>query len=324
MSRGSNQDATIPATMRILLASPRGFCAGVDRAIEIVELALQQETRPVYVRHEIVHNRHVVDGLRDKGATFIEDPNDVPSGAMLIYSAHGVSPAVRSRAEARQLKTVDATCPLVTKVHNEVRRMVGLGFEIVMIGHEGHVEVEGTMGQAPESMHLVETVEDVAQLQVRNPNRLGCVTQTTLSVDDTRDVMNALAERFPQINLPKRDDICYATQNRQDAVKELATHADLILVVGAPASSNSNRLVEVASRLGLPAYLIQNELDVDPNWITDIDCVGVTAGASTPDVLVQGVIGRLKELSKDGATLDSLPEVDEGVRFKLPRELREA
>jgi 4-hydroxy-3-methylbut-2-enyl diphosphate reductase len=324
MSRVSNQDATIPATMRILLASPRGFCAGVDRAIEIVELALQQETRPVYVRHEIVHNRHVVDGLRDKGATFIEDPNDVPSGAMLIYSAHGVSPAVRSRAEARQLKTVDATCPLVTKVHNEVRRMVGLGFEIVMIGHEGHVEVEGTMGQAPESMHLVETVEDVAQLQVRNPNRLGCVTQTTLSVDDTRDVINALAERFPQINLPKRDDICYATQNRQDAVKELATHADLILVVGAPASSNSNRLVEVASRLGLPAYLIQNELDVDPNWITDIDCVGVTAGASTPDVLVQGVIGRLKELSKDGATLDSLPEVDEGVRFKLPRELREA
>jgi 4-hydroxy-3-methylbut-2-enyl diphosphate reductase len=324
MSRGSNQDATIPATMRILLASPRGFCAGVDRAIEIVELALQQETRPVYVRHEIVHNRHVVDGLRDKGATFIEDPNDAPSGAMLIYSAHGVSPAVRSRAEARQLKTVDATCPLVTKVHNEVRRMVGLGFEIVMIGHEGHVEVEGTMGQAPESMHLVETIEDVAQLQVRNPNRLGCVTQTTLSVDDTRDVMNALAERFPQINLPKRDDICYATQNRQDAVKELATHADLILVVGAPASSNSNRLVEVASRLGLPAYLIQNELDVDPNWITDIDCVGVTAGASTPDVLVQGVIGRLKELSKDGATLDSLPEVDEGVRFKLPRELREA
>jgi len=310
--------------MRILLASPRGFCAGVDRAIEIVELALQQETRPVYVRHEIVHNRHVVDGLRDKGATFIEDPNDAPSGAMLIYSAHGVSPAVRSRAEARQLKTIDATCPLVTKVHNEVRRMVGLGFEIVMIGHEGHVEVEGTMGQAPESMHLVETVEDVERLHVRNPGRLGCVTQTTLSVDDTREVMNALAKRFPQINLPKRDDICYATQNRQDAVKELAEHADLILVVGAPASSNSNRLVEVASRLGIPAYLIQNEHDVDPIWIADVGCVGVTAGASTPDVLVQGVIQRLKDLSKDGAILDSLPEVDEGVRFKLPRELRDA
>ena len=324
MSRAPNEDATIPATMRILLASPRGFCAGVDRAIEIVELALQQETRPVYVRHEIVHNRHVVDGLRDKGATFIEDPNDAPSGAMLIYSAHGVSPAVRSRAEARQLKTIDATCPLVTKVHNEVRRMVGLGFEIVMIGHAGHVEVEGTMGQAPESMHLVETVEDVERLQVRTPNRLGCVTQTTLSVDDTREVMNALAARFPQINLPKRNDICYATQNRQDAVKELAEHADLILVVGAPASSNSNRLVEVASRLGIPAHLIQNEHEVDPTWIADVDCVGVTAGASTPDVLVQGVILRLKALSKEGATLDSLPEIDEGVRFKLPRELRDA
>lgn len=323
MSRPPKQDATIPVTMRILLASPRGFCAGVDRAIEIVELALQQETRPVYVRHEIVHNRHVVDGLRDKGAIFIEDPNDAPSGAMLIYSAHGVSPAVRDRADARQLKTVDATCPLVTKVHNEVRRMVNLGFELVMIGHEGHVEVEGTMGQAPESMYLVETVEDVARLEVRKPDRLGCVTQTTLSVDDTRDVMNALAERFPKIKLPKRDDICYATQNRQDAVKKLAAHADLVLVVGAPASSNSNRLVEVASRLGVPAYLIQNEDDIDPDWIADVDCAGVTAGASTPDVLVQGVLRRLKDLSKDGATLDSLPEIDEGIRFKLPRELRD-
>ncbi len=324
MSRGTKENAIILSTMRILLASPRGFCAGVDRAIEIVELALQQESRPVYVRHEIVHNRHVVDGLRDKGATFIEDPNDAPSGAMLIYSAHGVSPAVRSRAEAQQLKTIDATCPLVTKVHYEVRRMVDLGFEIVMIGHEGHVEVEGTMGQAPESMHLVETVEDVAELRVQNPDRLGCVTQTTLSVDDTRDVMDALAKRFPQINLPKRDDICYATQNRQDAVKELAEHADLILVVGAPASSNSNRLVEVASRRGVPAHLIQNAQEIDPNWIDEIECVGVTAGASTPDVLVQGVIRRLKDLSKDGAILDSLPEVDEGVRFKLPRELRDA
>jgi 4-hydroxy-3-methylbut-2-enyl diphosphate reductase len=310
--------------MRILLASPRGFCAGVDRAIEIVELALQQESRPVYVRHEIVHNRHVVDGLRDKGATFIEDPNDAPSGAMLIYSAHGVSPAVRNRAEARQLETIDATCPLVTKVHNEVRRMVGEGFEIVMIGHEGHVEVEGTIGQAPEAMHLVETVEDVARLEVRNPERLGCVTQTTLSVDDTRDVMEALARRFPKIFLPKRDDICYATQNRQDAVKKLATHADLVLVVGAPASSNSNRLVEVASRLGVPAYLIQNASDVDPSWLFEVECVGVTAGASTPDVLVQGVIAHVKDLCEGDATLDSLPEIDEGVRFKLPRELRDA
>jgi len=310
--------------MRILLASPRGFCAGVDRAIEIVELALQQQDRPVYVRHEIVHNRHVVDGLRDKGATFIENPEDAPEGAVLIYSAHGVSPAIRERANAKQLETIDATCPLVTKVHNEVRRMVSLGFEIVMIGHEGHVEVEGTMGQAPASMYLVETVEDVESLEVRNPTRLGCVTQTTLSVDDTRDVMRALFERFPQIALPKRDDICYATQNRQDAVKQLAEQADLVLVVGAPASSNSNRLVEVASRLGVTAYLIQTAEDVDPSWLEDVQCVGVTAGASTPDILVQGVIEHLSELADGGATLDSLPEVDEDVRFKLPRELRDA
>jgi 4-hydroxy-3-methylbut-2-enyl diphosphate reductase len=310
--------------MRILLASPRGFCAGVDRAIEIVELALQQETRPVFVRHEIVHNRHVVDGLREKGATFVEDPDDAPSGAVLIYSAHGVSPAIRSRAEARQLQTIDATCPLVTKVHNEVRRMVKEGFEIIMIGHEGHVEVEGTMGQAPESMHLVETVDHVSRLRVRDPERLGCVTQTTLSVDDTRDIIEALSKRFPKIILPKRDDICYATQNRQDAVKELATQADLVLVVGAPASSNSNRLVEVASRLDVPAYLIQHELDIDPNWLTDVECVGVTAGASTPDVLVQGVVEHLKQLSNGEVALDSLPEIDEGVRFNLPRELRDA
>ncbi|MFK7897181.1 MAG: 4-hydroxy-3-methylbut-2-enyl diphosphate reductase [Myxococcota bacterium] len=310
--------------MRILLASPRGFCAGVDRAIDIVELALEQQDRPVYVRHEIVHNRHVVDGLRDKGATFIEDPEDAPEGAMLIYSAHGVSPSIRERAGAKGLETLDATCPLVTKVHNEVRRMVADGFKIIMIGHEGHVEVEGTMGQAPNSMHLVETVEDVAKLELGNPKRLGCVTQTTLSVDDTKSVMNALAERFPDIVLPKRDDICYATQNRQDAVKELAVHADLVLVVGAPASSNSNRLVEVASRLGVPAYLIQTADEVDPEWLKEVACVGVTAGASTPDVLVQGVIERLTELSEGRAILDSLPEVDEGVRFKLPRELREA
>jgi len=314
--------------MRILLASPRGFCAGVDRAIEIVELAIQQSVAengpPVYVRHEIVHNRHVVDGLRDKGATFIEDPEDAPEGAVLIYSAHGVSPAIRDRAEAKRLATIDATCPLVTKVHNEVGRMVAEGYEIVMIGHEGHVEVEGTMGQAPDSMHLVETVEDVETLVVRNENRLGCVTQTTLSVDDTRDVMKALAARFPKIVLPKRDDICYATQNRQDAVKELANYANLVLVVGAPASSNSNRLVEVASRLGVPSFLIQTADDVDPTWLDGIACVGVTAGASTPDVLVQGGIDRLTELSEGRAVLDSLPTVDEGVRFKLPRELREA
>jgi 4-hydroxy-3-methylbut-2-enyl diphosphate reductase len=310
--------------MRILLASPRGFCAGVDRAIEIVELALKQEPGPVFVRHEIVHNRHVVDALREKGATFIEDPEDAPPGSVLIYSAHGVSPAIRERARKGRLATIDATCPLVTKVHNEVRRMVAEGFEIVMIGHAGHVEVEGTMGQAPDSMYLVETVEDVERLEVRNPGRLGCVTQTTLSVDDTREVMKALARRFPQIVLPKRDDICYATQNRQDAVKELARHADLVLVVGAPASSNSNRLVEVAARLGVPAHLIQNEDDVHPDWLTGVECVGVTAGASTPDVLVQRVIAHLERLCEGGAVVDSLPEVIEDVRFKLPRELRDA
>lgn len=314
--------------MRILLASPRGFCAGVDRAIEIVELALarqrSQESTAVYVRHEIVHNRHVVDGLRDQGAIFIEDPGDAPSGSVLIFSAHGVSPEIRRRAADQRLTTIDATCPLVTKVHNEVRRMVDEGFEIIMIGHAGHVEVEGTMGQAPESMYLVETVEDVARLAVKDESRLGCVTQTTLSVDDTRDVMEALAKRFPQIALPKRDDICYATQNRQDAVKDLAKQADLVLVVGAPASSNSNRLVEVAARLGVPSYLIQTEADVDPEWLKDVGCVGVTAGASTPDILVQAVIQRLEMLATDGTTLDSLPEIDEGVRFKLPRELRNA
>lgn len=310
--------------MRILLANPRGFCAGVDRAIEIVELALKRKERPVFVRHEIVHNRHVVDGLRAKGATFIEDPDEAPSGAVLIYSAHGVSPAVRKAAESRRLETIDATCPLVTKVHNEVRRMVSEGFEIVMIGHAGHVEVEGTMGQAPDSIVLVETVEDVARLEVRDPSRLGCVTQTTLSVDDTRDVMQALSERFPEIHLPKRDDICYATQNRQDAVKALAAEADLVLVVGAPASSNSNRLVEVASRLGVPAHLIQDERDIDPAWLDEVDCVGITAGASTPDVLVRGVIDHLRTLSTGPAELDALPEVDEGIRFNLPRELRDA
>ena len=310
--------------MRILLASPRGFCAGVDRAIEIVELALARDDRPVFVRHEIVHNRHVVEGLRDKGATFIEDPEDAPDGAVLIYSAHGVSPAVRGRAQAKQLATIDATCPLVTKVHNEVRRLVSLGFEIVMIGHAGHVEVEGTMGQAPDSMYLVEAVADVAKLVVRNPKKLGCVTQTTLSVDDTREVKAALAARFPDIVLPKRDDICYATQNRQDAVKELAGQADLVLVVGAPASSNSNRLVEVASRRGVPAYLIQDASDVDPAWLEGAQCIGITAGASTPDVLVQGVIELLRANSPDDFQLDSLPEVDENMQFKLPRELREA
>jgi len=316
--------------MKILLANPRGFCAGVDRAIEIVERGLERYGAPVYVRHEIVHNRYVVDALREKGAIFVEEPDEAPEDATLIFSAHGVSPAVRGVAADHGLETIDATCPLVTKVHNEVRRLVRDGYEIVMIGHAGHVEVEGTMGQAPERMFLVESVEDVAKLRVNDTERLGCVTQTTLSVDDTREVMEALRQRFPHIVLPKRDDICYATQNRQDAVKQLARQADLVLVVGAPASSNSNRLVEVAARLGIASHLIQNADEIDPAWLDGVSCVGVTAGASTPEFLVDQVLKRLEELdaSRAGGSagkpeIASLAQVDEGVTFKLPPELRQ-
>ncbi len=308
--------------MKIVLASPRGFCAGVDRAIEIVERALARSTEPVYVRHEIVHNRYVVEDLKQKGAIFIDDPEQAPRGAELIFSAHGVSPAVRASADRQSLRTLDATCPLVTKVHNEVQRMKSDGLEIVMIGHAGHVEVEGTMGQAPGSMHLVQNLEDVARLGVRDPSRLGCVTQTTLSVDDTREIMDALRARFPQIVLPRRDDICYATQNRQDAVKRLARIAQLVLVVGAPASSNSNRLVEVAARMHVDSHLITSADDIDPRWLDGISCVGVTAGASTPEFLVRAVVDRLASLSP-GSDLSSLPEVDEGMHFKLPPGLRD-
>jgi 4-hydroxy-3-methylbut-2-enyl diphosphate reductase len=307
--------------MEVLLASPRGFCAGVDRAIEIVERAIDRFGAPVYVRHEIVHNRYVVGALRDKGAVFVEEPEDAPPGARLVYSAHGVSPAVRQSAANQQQIAIDATCPLVTKVHNEVRRMVALGYEIVMIGHAGHVEVEGTMGQAPGCMILVETVEDVDKLVVRDPTRLGCVTQTTLSVDDTREVMQALVARFPEIQLPKRGDICYATQNRQDAVKELARRAQLILVVGAPASSNSNRLVEVAERSGARSHLIQSVDEVEPAWLAGVDCVGVTAGASSPEFLVEQLVAHLLAHGGEGSSVSSLDEVDEGVTFKLPPEL---
>jgi len=307
--------------LQILLASPRGFCAGVDRAIEIVERALDRYGSPVYVRHEIVHNQHVVDDLRAKGAIFIEDPAQAPRGSHLIYSAHGVSPAVRQQAAANELADIDATCPLVTKVHNEVKRMVSEDYEIVMIGHAGHVEVEGTVGQAPERMVLVETVEDVEQLEVRNPERLGCVTQTTLSVDDTREIMDALRRRFPKITLPKRDDICYATQNRQDAVKELTERSQLVLVVGAPTSSNSNRLVEVAKKRGAHSYLIQHADEIDPSWLEGVRCVGVTAGASSPEFLVQQVLERLQQIAGE-CEIGSQGEVDEGVTFKMPPELR--
>lgn len=309
--------------MEILLASPRGFCAGVDRAIEIVERALERYGAPVYVRHEIVHNRYVVDALRKKGAIFIESPSEAPVGAQLIFSAHGVSPQVRSEAAESKLQTIDATCPLVTKVHVEVKRMVAQGFEIIMIGHAGHVEVEGTMGQAPGKMHLVETVEDVQRLKVKNPERLGCVTQTTLSIDDTAVVKESLKQRFPSILLPKRDDICYATQNRQDAVKSLAEKADLVIIVGAPASSNSNRLVEVAAKRGIRSVLIQNAEAIESDWLDGVTCVGVSAGASTPEFLIEQVIERLKELHPGDVCVRSLTQVDEGMTFRLPAILRD-
>jgi 4-hydroxy-3-methylbut-2-enyl diphosphate reductase len=308
--------------MEILLASPRGFCAGVDRAIAIVELALERFGPPVFVRHEIVHNQHVVEGLRRKGAVFVEEPAQVPEGSLLVFSAHGVSPQVRAAAEARKLRVIDATCPLVTKVHVEARRMAAEGFEIVLIGHQGHVEVEGTMGQAPERMRLVQSVEDVAELAVDPNARLACVTQTTLSVDDTREIMTALRERFPNIALPRKDDICYATQNRQNAVKEITREAEVVIVVGAPESSNSNRLVELARKRGARAYLVQQAHEIDASWVAGARCVGVTAGASAPEELVQAVVARLHTVARGDVRLRPMPEVDEGVVFQLPASLR--
>jgi len=308
--------------VRVLLASPRGFCAGVDRAIDIVDLALRRYGPPVYVRHEIVHNRHVVDSLREKGAVFVDDPDEVPEGALLVFSAHGVSPAVREAARRRGLHTIDATCPLVTKVHVEARRFADAEHEIVLVGHAGHVEVEGTMGHAPERIHLVESPEDVERLEVRDPEKLACVTQTTLSVDDTAEVMEALRRRFPKIRLPRKDDICYATQNRQNAVKELARQADVVLVVGAPSSSNSNRLVEIAARSGVEAHLVETPDDIRPEWVRDAGCVGVTAGASAPEVLVEAVVERLRALAGGTAEVVAPPPVDEGVVFQLPAALR--
>lgn len=303
----------------ILLAQPRGFCAGVDRAIEIVERALKQFGAPIYVRHEIVHNAYVVEDLRNKGAIFIEELDDVPAGNTLVFSAHGVSKAVRAEAEARGLKIFDATCPLVTKVHVEVAKMRKQGCEIVMIGHDGHPEVEGTMGQAEEGMHLVESVDDVAKLQVNNPEQLAYVSQTTLSVDDTADIIEALKQRFPSIIEPKKGDICYATTNRQEAVKFLAPRVEVVIVVGSPNSSNSNRLREVAEKKGTPAYMVDNAGKIDPAWIAGKKRIGVTAGASAPEVLVQAVIDRLKELG--AASVRALEGVEENVTFPLPKGL---
>ena len=305
--------------MEVLLANPRGFCAGVERAIEIVERALQIHGAPIYVRHEVVHNRFVVDDLRAKGAVFIEDLNDVPPGSTLIFSAHGVPQRVRADAEARGLRVFDATCPLVTKVHVEVQRMREAGREIVMIGHKGHPEVEGTMGQVRDGMVLVENVADVADLKVRDPRMLAYVTQTTLSVDDAAAIVSALKTRFPAIVGPKKDDICYATQNRQDAVKFMAPQCDVVIVVGSPNSSNSNRLREVAQLLDVPAYLVDNAEQIDPAWLVDRGRVGVTAGASAPELLVDAVIERLKSLG--AMAVRTLDGAAEHVVFPLPRGL---
>ena len=303
----------------ILLAQPRGFCAGVDRAIEIVERALQQFGAPIYVRHEIVHNAYVVADLRAKGAIFIEELADVPPGNTLVFSAHGVSKAVREEAAQRGFALFDATCPLVTKVHMEVAKMRKLDCEIVMIGHDGHPEVEGTMGQAEAGMHLVETVADVAGLQVANPDKVAYVSQTTLSVDDTADVIAALKARFPNIIEPKKGDICYATTNRQEAVKFMAPQVELVIVVGSPNSSNSNRLREVAEKKGTPAHMIDNAEQIDPAWLEGRQRIGVTAGASAPEVLVQAVIDRLKALG--AKSVRALEGVEEHVTFPLPKGL---
>lgn len=306
--------------MEILLANPRGFCAGVERAIAIVEKALEKYGAPIYVRHEVVHNKFVCDDLRAKGAVFVEEIDEVPQGSTVIFSAHGVSQAVRQEAEARGLKVFDATCPLVTKVHVEVGKMRGQEREVVMIGHKGHPEVEGTMGQSQGGMYLVETEADVASLQVRDPEHLSYVTQTTLSVDDAAVVIATLRQRFPQIQGPKKDDICYATQNRQDAVKGLAEQCDLVLVVGSQNSSNSRRLKEVAAGMGVEAYLVDSAEELQAAWLEGKRRVGVSAGASAPENLVACVVERLRQLGR-GDLLVELPGVEEGVNFPLPKEL---
>lgn len=309
--------------MQILLANPRGFCAGVDRAISIVERALELYGAPIYVRHEVVHNRYVVEGLRQRGAVFVEDLHEVPDGCIVIFSAHGVSQAVRAEAKSRDLSVFDATCPLVTKVHMEVARASRKGMEAVLIGHAGHPEVEGTMGQYSNpqgGMYLVESPEDVAKLVVKNPENLCFMTQTTLSVDDTSEVIDALRQHFPAIIGPRKDDICYATTNRQEAVRQLAEQAQVVLVVGSKNSSNSNRLAELARRAGKAAYLIDGAEDIDEVWLQGVDTVGVTAGASAPEVLVQAVIARLQDLG--AVTVTETEGREENITFEVPRELR--
>lgn len=308
--------------LRVVLAQPRGFCAGVERAIEIVERALKKYGPPIYVRHEIVHNRHVVENLRTRGAVFVDELDEIPPGAITVFSAHGVAKRVEELAAERGLPVIDATCPLVAKVHNEGRRYARQGREIVLVGHAGHAEVEGTIGQVPAKVHLVQTVDDVATLDVGDPDKLAYITQTTLSVDDTRGIIAALKARFPTITGPDVRDICYATQNRQSAVRELAAGVDVILVVGSRNSSNSNRLREIGQELGKPAYLIDDAASLRPEWFQGVGSVGVTAGASAPETLVQGVLEGLRCF--DEIEVTTLAGVAEDVRFRFPAELADA
>jgi len=314
--------ATALPPLKVLLATPRGFCAGVERAIEIVERALAKHGAPVYVRHEIVHNKRVVEDLRAKGARFVEEVSEIPPGAVAIFSAHGVAERVERDADARRLQVIDATCPLVSKVHNQGKRYAAKGYDVVLIGHAGHPEVEGTMGQIPGRVHLVTCVADVAAVAPADPSHLSYVTQTTLSVDDTREIIQALVARFPDIVGPDLRDICYATQNRQTAVRQLASEVDAVLVVGARNSSNSNRLREIAAATGVPAYLVEDATALDPAWLKGARAVGITAGASAPEELVRELVARLSEHHQ--VTVVPQAGVTESIRFRLPRELTES
>jgi 4-hydroxy-3-methylbut-2-enyl diphosphate reductase len=305
--------------MRILLANPRGYCAGVDRAIDIVELAIDLYGAPIYVRHEIVHNQYVVEELRRRGAIFVDAIADIPEGSTVVFSAHGVSPEIRRQAEERSLKTIDATCPLVTKVHLEAVRFAKQGLWLILVGHSGHTEVEGTMGEVPERTILVQTIEDAEKIEVPEPDRVAYLTQTTLSVDETIEILAVLKRRFPKIRGPAREDICYATQNRQNAVKELAQKCDLVLVVGSPTSSNSNRLAEVARDHGTEAYLIDSARDLEPAWLEGKSMIGVSSGASTPEVLVEGLVAKLKE--RGAVSVDQFTVTEEDLVFHLPSNL---
>ncbi|HET9846815.1 MAG TPA: 4-hydroxy-3-methylbut-2-enyl diphosphate reductase [Nitrospira sp.] len=305
--------------MKIYLANPRGFCAGVDRAIDIVDLSLKKYGAPIYVRHEIVHSRHVVNSLRHKGAVFVEELNEVPEGSVVIFSAHGVAKSVWDEANRRRLHVIDATCPLVIKVHNEVNRDYTQGYDLILIGHAGHPEVIGTLGQVPDKFHLVSSVEDVQRLQVHNTTNLSYVTQTTLSVDECRDIVGALHRRFPHIKGPHQEDICYATQNRQNAVKELSKLVDVILVIGSPNSSNSNRLRELGEHCGIRSYLIDSAADINPEWVKNAKAIGITAGASAPEVLVEEVVAYLKTYGS--GDVEDLTVIEEDVEFLLPKEL---